>query len=614
LWPGTNPLNSMSQRLPRIEKALMAFLGLSLWIYLILRAVYVQPIYDEIATFYHYIHTNDFLPFLSHADANNHLLNSLLTWISYQLLGPSELALRLPNLLAFIVYALYTVRLSIELKNPALRWTLILALLFVHHLLEFFALTRGYGLSMALMVAACWHLIRFFRLGSTRHYFFVILFMGLAVLANLNLLYSYLIFFILSFLFLLMKKKGAHLFNVPHLLIFLCFLTLSLFCILYLMDLRKQGLLYYGSQTGIWGGTLTSLGNLLFGSNPLVPWYFAFLFATGLVILIVRATKNGWHGIWFDPATVIFIALTGNIAALVLGNKLLNINYQEARTALYLYPLLFIGIIQLMNGEEDLKRIKGIKWILFPIVLVPVHFFLQMNIDCVSFENERIPDRFFRKVEMNHSPDGYPPTLGGYRGREMQWAWLNYRNGGREGVVQSTDYPGDIADFQIIDPKIRSGLSEIYDSIDADDQTGFYLLKRISPSVRKPIAHYPVQVTSGWTTEEYYPISSGKVDTLQNRSLYAGYRLSIISHQQPFRAWVVITVFDKDRKTLCYERIPLDWLRDEWNDPDNLFIQGLYLDSIPSNAFSYTTYLWNIDQKPFRISEGSFGLFELVPE
>jgi hypothetical protein len=267
-----------------------------------------------------------------------------------------------------------------------------------------------------------------------------------------------------------------------------------------------------------------------------------------------------------------------------------------------------------MNGEEDIKTRKRIKWILFPIVLVPVHFFLQMNIDCVSFENERIPDRFFRKVEMNHSPADYPPTLGGYRGREMQWAWLNYRNGGREGVVQSTDYPGDIADFQIIDPKIRPGLSEIYDSIDADDQTGFYLLKRISPSVRKPIAHYPVQVTSGWTTEEYYPISSGKVDTLQNRSLYAGYRLSIISHQQPFRAWVVITVFDKDRKTLCYERIPLDWLRDEWNDPDDLFIHGLYIDSIPSNAFSYTTYLWNIDQKPFRISEGSFGLFELVPE
>ncbi|HNS46120.1 MAG TPA: hypothetical protein PKH94_02665, partial [Bacteroidales bacterium] len=64
------------------EKILFVAFGLLLWIYVWLRAIQVPLIYDEIATFFHYIHSSSFLPFRSHLDANNHLLNSALTWIS----------------------------------------------------------------------------------------------------------------------------------------------------------------------------------------------------------------------------------------------------------------------------------------------------------------------------------------------------------------------------------------------------------------------------------------------------------------------------------------------------------------------------------------------------
>jgi hypothetical protein len=54
-----------------------------IWLYLWLRAFYVPLIYDEIATFYGYVHVGKFIPFYAHWDANNHIINSLLSSILF---------------------------------------------------------------------------------------------------------------------------------------------------------------------------------------------------------------------------------------------------------------------------------------------------------------------------------------------------------------------------------------------------------------------------------------------------------------------------------------------------------------------------------------------------
>lgn len=75
------------QPISRIERIIYFILFILLWAYLWLRAIYVPLVHDEIATFYHYIQTGRFLPYLSHWDANNHFLNSALTWLSYSSSG-----------------------------------------------------------------------------------------------------------------------------------------------------------------------------------------------------------------------------------------------------------------------------------------------------------------------------------------------------------------------------------------------------------------------------------------------------------------------------------------------------------------------------------------------
>jgi hypothetical protein len=593
----------------RSEKIIFLCISIIVWLYLWLRAYYVQPIYDEIATFFHYIHTGDFLPFLSHPDANNHLLNSFLTWLCYRMFGTDELDLRLPNLLLFILYAVYTFRLASELRNRWLRWSLIIALLFVHSLLEFFAMTRGYGMSMAFTLAGCYHLFKFFRSGSHRQYLLTALFMFLAVCANLNLLYTYLIILIITTFYLLTSIKR----NSPlsSLLSPLSFLLPALFFILFLLQMKQQGLLYYGSTDGFWEVSAQSLVKMLFGGNPVILYYTAFLFITALALWLILVLKQRKFSSFSNEGFVFFYLVIGNILAALLGNLLMGINYHEARTALYLYPLLILGVVFILDEFLITHRSNYLIIMVLPFLLIPAHFILHVNLSGVSIENERVPERFLLKVKEHTGAQMYPATIGGYRGREMQWAWLNYQNGGNMGMVQSSDYPGDLAGFQIIDINIRPDLRYTYDSLDFDKQTGFYLLQKKFPPALMQIARFPVDSLTDWTQQEYQMLGQLETDTLAGKSLYAGYRFSLISRHNPLKAWVVFCVFDKDRNTLCYERIPLDWLRDTWDDPEDPFINGLYISNIPENASKFVTYIWNIEKEPFRTEGGSCCFFEL---
>ncbi|HNS17037.1 MAG TPA: hypothetical protein PKI34_04345 [Bacteroidales bacterium] len=638
------------------EKILFVAFGLLLWIYVWLRAIQVPLIYDEIATFFHYIHSSSFLPFRSHLDANNHLLNSALTWISYEILGSSPLALRLPNVLSFPLFVFFVWKFARQIQLPLLRWIFILALLFAHNFLEFFELTRGYGLSMALMLGACWYLYAL-RFGYSMRNAILTLILGiLATSANLNLVYTFILLQILLGIRLLRPDKGLIKFQLPvpksppptptpaptptpthtpppaptptptptptpisplsSLLSPLSFLLLSLlptaFFILYLLRLKSAGALYFGSSEGLARTTFLSLYGLLFENGHIVFLYYAallFFASAGIYLYLNLARKHNPD--WLNPRSLFLFLLTGNMIAAWLVHLIFKMNYHETRTALYLYPLFVgTGIFALDTFIYQTNK----RWsvlLSIPLLLIPVSFAVNVNLSHVSFENERIPERFYKTIRSDPQAMGYPATIGGYRGRAMQWAYLNFRNGGNAGVVQSSDYPGQIADYQIVDIRVNSEWKTNYDSLDFDPQTGFYLLKRKSVLHRNLIADVPVRATAQASYEEFMDLGHGDLDTLIGKSLYAGYKLSVSSPVKPLQVWVVFTVLAKDRKVLRYEHIPLNWLRTEWPGEEHPLINGLYLSELPDSAQTYVTYLWNIKKVPVEITGGQFELYDL---
>jgi hypothetical protein len=133
--------------------ALMAAAGLA---YVVARAARVPFTFDESYSYFHYVGAplRTVLFFRGDVTENNHSLNSLLMTLSAHVAGSSELALRLPNVVAFVGYAaaaLYLVRLLQHTLSRILGAVLLLMNPFV---LEIFALARGYGLALCFVLGS----------------------------------------------------------------------------------------------------------------------------------------------------------------------------------------------------------------------------------------------------------------------------------------------------------------------------------------------------------------------------------------------------------------------------------------------------------------------------
>src|ERR1035438_6617895 len=100
--------------------------------YLVLRARLVPFVHDE-CSFFPYIQSGKFLPGENGWDANNHFLNSAISYFFYRIFGSSELSLRLANLIFFPLFALYWYKLASLLDSAFIRRVFLISGLFAHN-------------------------------------------------------------------------------------------------------------------------------------------------------------------------------------------------------------------------------------------------------------------------------------------------------------------------------------------------------------------------------------------------------------------------------------------------------------------------------------------------
>jgi len=140
------------------------------------RAVRVPFTYDEAASYIRYIDTTipsvfdtNLLSIFNFEVATNHFLNTALTKVSYLVGGTSELVLRMPSLFGYALYLVFAGLILRRVSNPLIALGGLLLLNLNPYLLDFFALSRGYGLSLGLMMALLFFLLRFLhRLSAGR--------------------------------------------------------------------------------------------------------------------------------------------------------------------------------------------------------------------------------------------------------------------------------------------------------------------------------------------------------------------------------------------------------------------------------------------------------------
>jgi hypothetical protein len=584
-----------------------------LMVYIVLRAIFVPMLHDEIATFFRYVHINEVFPWFSEWSANNHYLNSLMTLIHYRIFGSSPVVLRLANLMFFPLYFYFSWKISGLLKNPWLKYGLLLSLLFAHNFLEFFGTSRGYGISMALLMGAVWYTILLWKEPKPRYTFFVLTSLVLATYANLTIMNSFILLTGFIVMILLLKKKREGL--VAHAVyILLLAITPLLFFTKLLFRLQAEGELHYGKPDGFISVSVATISKLLTGHDSmLVKVVPMVLFAVAFVIFVVVAGKNiknrGFTSL-FKHQWIFLFLLTGNIAASVLENKIFGTNFPEDRTGLYFYPLLAGSVFFSLDQIRFRMRWKAIIPAI-PFVFFLVHFLLHLNLSWSSLENQAIPERFYKTVSSDISANGFPSTVQGYQGRVMRWAFMNYRTGTEAGLVHFSGYPSLAGDYQIVTGNDYSFWDNYYEMADKDKQSGLALLKRKTMLNRELIYQQNGIKSNNTVTEEFFELSRGSIDTLAGSPIYFGFDLELVSTVKPLHAWIVATVYDTGGNTIRYEFFPVDWYRADWSEPEKPIRNGILIHDLPENTSDYVFYIWNIRKDPFELRNGRFSMFKM---
>lgn len=573
------------------------------FVYLALRAFHVPILHDEMASYIHFIQCHSFIPFYSHPDANNHILNSALATLSYSVLGNDAFSLRLPNLLVFIVYAVYILKFTKLISGFWTRLGFITVFLFSHNFIEFFAIERGYGLSMAFLMMSIYHLVKLRNSQKVKHHIAFGVAFTLALTANVLLIYTNLTLFALYVFIIIMHYKRQSSLVKTAFFANLFFLSATLvFYIYLLLHYQNIGSLYSGASDGFWGITVKSLVKLILeSSNGLFLSLAVFFTLIPSLLILSRVNKIRLLLMEMPVALIFFLLFAANVCALIIGHYLLGINYPDERLALQLFPLL-MGAFVFSVEEVKQRWISPYKTLLLiPLFAFPIHFFFNSNLTHSSlWSSESIPERFYHRMEKEIENHPEQADMGGYLMRTLCWSYYIIHGDLNMPHIQTSLYPDTFHHYQIVDTSKSPYFSDLYTCLDSDEATHLSLVKRkrnLNYTSLKHIVRSEKEVVTG----EYYNILKDTSGVYLGKTLRVNVEMCVSCDAHPFKAEFVIALKDKNDKVITYERIALNWKRDSYNGDRVNFKDSIFISDVPENTKSLIVYIWNIEKEVFEV-------------
>lgn len=569
----------------RIDKRVFQGLVLLVWVYLGLRAWFVPVVHDEAATFLHYLQVDQFIPFFAMWDANNHVLNSALAYLSVNGFGTNTFWLRLPNLLFFPLYAYFVYQLVQSIKWRVVRWLAMLAMLTASFLVEFFALARGYGMSMALVLGAVYFALRYFRTVRLADQWRMWGFLFLALLANMSLMPTAGILWAMLGVFLFRERPQPIAF---HAMLWVGLGGAVLLAgALYAWKMKVLGLLYTGALDGFIDITALSFARFQFALPEY--WFAALLTLAGLIagsFLLYR----GWsrRSFWSAGPVVGGLLIFNGAGAFVLAN-VFGVNYPDERTALYFLPFLMLSVAYAAN--EAGQQVQGLRWLALPLVYFPLQLGLTANLSTSQLWDYLHVDRqLYQTAAQLQADTDRPLRISGGRMHELSWAFDNITYGGGLQLMERPHFPDTTADL-IIARDDMDFASWRADTLFYNPKSGFALLQPAAAASEASEGDTLAvdQAYSG--TDTYFNLASWPVDSAAVSSGIIALDLQAQSFGAPLHVQLVIASEDDDGKTRSYDAVPLFWVRKHW-DGDTYGVRRYY--QFPIGASRAIVYLWNI--------------------
>ncbi|MEI6408072.1 MAG: hypothetical protein WCR52_01700 [Bacteroidota bacterium] len=412
---------------PKLEDGILKGIALCVWIYIVLRARLIPITIDEVSTCINHLPRTywEILTYAGDATPNNHILNTLLIKGLVWFLGMNHFVVRIPVLIGSLLYLWAGLNLTRRLPGFWFQLCAFVLLVANPYMLEFFALARGYGLGIGMMMMAILQAVIYIDTRKDAAVAKGLVFAFLAVAANFTLL-NFFVPFVFFFSVIVFQYSGQRFWRVAWLLPAALVIT-GLFCYLPVTRMRATDQFQFWHANGFFKDTLFPL----ISSSTLRYDYiggktidylvgFAVLFAVGAwITAIVRLLRAKGR---LETTGFISALFAGTVVVNLLNVLILNTPFLDSRTALFFYPLF---ALQLIVVAQWLQQRWGNRVYLY---LAPICFFALFN-TCVAlnFSNTyewwfdggtfQVLDYFKETYEKEH-PDK-PYTL------DSKWVMLN---------------------------------------------------------------------------------------------------------------------------------------------------------------------------------------------
>lgn len=602
--------------MPKTQRILFIILASTVFIYLAIRSYTVCIVHDEAASFFNYIRSGIFFPFMEnyHVSANNHILNSLLSWISYKLLGTDEWTIRLPNLLSFLVYAWAIFHLGKRINTTYLRWYFYILLLGSHYLIEFFAYSRGYGMGTAFLAASVLFLTRFSEENGQNYkpIYLGIICLGLATLANLNLLVSFLIWGLLALLIIIKNYPSLSLKALIGPVVL--YLSILAVFIVWSFELRGHSELYFGNSKMLF--TLFSLIAPFSFVNP-HQYYPVFVAFIGLISFagIAIFFKNRKESI--STFQIFLLLFTLNVAGLFTLHHLMDVVYPSARTALHLY-FLFAAMVP-FTIQQFKPKIKTTLTVLSLLIFVPV---LAYSLSSVNTYQSASPDWQMEQI----SDEFYPTIIELNEGREFPYsmqtspgfytkilAFQDFQQGTKLAMWDDFlgDFPLYIADLALVDTAVFPEFNLYYHEVLYDQYSKMGLYQRNHLMQSFPIVDSTF-VQSDFSKEGFTSLLITPVpDSLIGKPFRVDYELTSTSPNAPMPTAVTLELRDSINNMTWYKQQRIDYHYDQAGG-DTVRLSFIN-DKMPDHTVLLRSFFWNLNGEEFKI-DYSKTVFSLLKE
>ena len=335
--------------------------GAALVFYSLQRATLLSFTFDESNTAMH-VMKHSFWEVISFQfpSANTHLLNSVLSMWFGEVFGYQDWILRLPNVLGHLLYIIFSVKLSrLLFPTTLLRVSAFAVLNLNAWMLDFFALSRGYGLGIAFTLVSVYFLVLHFSKPDQKNLLWSMVMAVLAVLSN----FTFIHFFLGiggSWLLLITLThppfKTLWLKQIVPLVAFGVGLGLLIYWPVKQLVVHNQ--LYWGGKTGFWHDTAASLIRHSayaqsyakgFAENvELAVMITCVLMSLAAIFILFRRKE-----IHQKPFFFVFAILALSVASSLLQHHLAGSKYLMQRTGIMYIPVFMVAVVAFVGWMKD---------------------------------------------------------------------------------------------------------------------------------------------------------------------------------------------------------------------------------------------------------------------